>query len=257
MKKNTIKTILVFLITLISYNTYAQNLEDRIKNEIKKSSNEFYKKKILEDLEKKDYYNISAALAKIKADSTLVYESLRISLSEEYIKTCKTLLQIEHIEQTQNWNTPIYSLDKEKYLLFCNSCRANMNEPFDPSFGESKKRPFEIDPNNRSLYELSIIIKERDQLIRKVGTKTQKQEIDQENFLLIEYILKNMEKLSKEQKKEVILNMQIAMHHQPNVSKRNEYKEFIIKCNCVDLGFMNGPYQYRTDRIEYLKKEKE
>ena len=122
--------------------------------------------------------------------------------------------------------------------------------PYDPGKGEENNRPFELKFENVSLYELSIIIRERNQLIRQLKNKDQMIDIDQENFLAIEFILSKIQDITnKDQLREIISNIQIAMHHQPDVKIRNRYKDHIINCECIDLRFVNGAFQYRTDKI--------
>lgn len=244
----------IFTLIISAFNIHssiAQNLEEQIRIEIDKYNGEnFYAKKALECLENKDYYNLSAKLANLKADSTLIYKSLRKALATKHVFTCQSLLNTEYLEHTKKWGTPLYSLDTEKYIQFCDFCRKTLDVPYDPGKGEENNRPFELKFENVSLYELSIIIRERDQLIRQLKNKDQMIDIDQENFMAIEFILSKIQDITnKDQLREIISNIQIAMHHQPDVKIRNRYKDHIINCECIDLQFVNGAFQYRTDKI--------
>ena len=249
------KKLSIILTVIISSfninNSGAQNFEERIKVEVDKYDSEnFYAIKALENLKNKDYYNLSANLAKLKVDSTLTYKSLRKALVVDHTFTCQSLLNFEYLELTKKWGTPLYLLDKEKYIHFCDFCRETLDVPYDPGKGEEDNRPFKLNFEGVSLYELSIIIRERDQLIRQLKNKDQMVDIDQENFLAIEHILSKIQDITnKNQLSKIMSNIQITMHHQPDVIIRNRYKDHIINCECIDLEFINGAFQYRTDKI--------
>lgn len=246
----TIKSGADSLAVYNSKKALTQSLEGRIVSTLEANEyDSFHKQKSLEALEKQDFYNLSASLANLKMDSSLIYESLRVALKNDHTFTCHSLINFEYLEKTKNWNTPIYTLDKEKYIAFCEYCRATLEVPYDPSEEESEKRPYKIDIDNKDLLELSIIIRERDQMVRLLDSDYDlMKEVDDENFLGIDYILNNLDSLSKTQKSVIISNLLITMHHQPDIATRNRYKKVVIDCQCGGLNFMNGAFQYRTDR---------
>lgn len=235
----------------ISEQISAQTFEKRVDAVIKANQeNTLYAERAKMSLEEGNYYNLSAHLANLKVDSSIIYESLRLAIQKDPVETCNNLIQFEYIEKTKKWGTPLYILDKDKFIAFCDYCRSTVENLTDPSQEESEKTPFKIDYENKDLLEVSIIIRERDQMVRLLeGDNSLMQEVDRENFLALEYILEHLQGLSMDQKSNIISNLRITMHHQPDVAARNKYKEAVINCQCVDLTFMNGAFQYRTDKI--------